>query len=681
LGDLNSFQARYLALHRSIIDDGIRVGIPFCDKDLQTLAERLKSEGTSFGKVTLPLLGKALDQGLVSGRFEPIANFATKRETCLPNLCHPVFRMIFEKDGLVRLDPCVKSIQFLRQFLLLDGKLIAEPNAKQKELTVQGFKDRQDALRKIRIPVGHPVLERARWLLGSVLRHLDLSDIQPGHGPGIVSEGKDHHERWDFTSWPAKAERCYPYGLYGAHSFRASAASGKGIRLSRYNFTKCCLVPKDFKGPRLISAESTAMQYLQQGQMKKLMQYIDRHPILSRSIRLRDQTFNQKKAMTSVKDDTATIDLSNASDTVSACLVWYLLADVPNLRRQLMSTRSDYMFYKGSSPREHRLIKLIAFAPMGSAVCFPVETLVFWSLTMASLMLVRPRLEKKPHLRPYGRRFAPFQSSVSEMASEIRVFGDDIIAPKDCISTLVTTLTSVGCSVNTSKTCYMTPFRESCGSEWFNETDVTIIRNRRFNYEADLNIKDYPVLLGLQRKFFLRGLYNTAELVGRWAREIFPTCTVSIQHYRATSMEDGNPITFLDNRGDDGRIRRLGNSLQCAQEIHLRRVFGINPDGLPSDHDSNFFTRNGFPLDTFPCLLGWDNSVDSGLPVRWNGRYQRMEFRCPTEYQNCRAWPSEEYPRLFARLLNDVSDRFAIRDRKIKMAWSYLPYYFSLSRE
>jgi len=69
LGDLKSFQARYLALRRSIIDDGIRVGVPFHEKDLQTLAERLSSEGTSFVKVTLPLLGRALDQGLVSVDF------------------------------------------------------------------------------------------------------------------------------------------------------------------------------------------------------------------------------------------------------------------------------------------------------------------------------------------------------------------------------------------------------------------------------------------------------------------------------------------------------------------------------------------------------------------------------------------------------------------------------------
>jgi hypothetical protein len=56
-----------------------------------------------------------------------------------------------------------------------------------------------------------------------------------------------------------------------------------------------------------------------------------------------------------------------------------------------------------------------------------------------------------------------------------------------------------------------------------------------------------------------------------------------------------------------------------------------------------------------------------------------MEFRCPAEFQNCKIWTTEGYPRLMARLLSDSADRIAIRDRKVKMAWSYLPFITSLS--
>lgn len=668
LGDLNSFQARFVALHQSIIDDGLQRSVPFHSKDIQTIIERLQSEGSSFGQVTLPLLGKALDQGLVCGRFKSPPHFAVKRNTCLPIFCHSVFRMIFDTDGTLSLSPCTESIYFLRQLLLLNGKLIYEPNTQMKERAVQDFKDRQSLLRKVKVPVDHPVLLRARWLLGRVLSRLDLSDIKPGHGPGIVADGWDRFERWDFTSWPARAERHYPYGVYGAHSFGMSSRNGIGIVLMKKMITKCCLVPKDFKGPRLISAEGTVNQYLQQGQMKSLMRYMDNHRLLSRSIRLRDQTFNQKKAQKAYGANQCTLDLSNASDMVSTVLVWYLLSDVPKLRAQLMSTRSEYMRYNDE------YIPIVAFAPMGSAVCFPVETLVFWAITMASLMLVRPRYEKRVSLRSKDCKFPPFSSTLNELASEIAVFGDDIIVPNDALSTLTSTLTLVGCQVNTSKTCYLTPFRESCGSEWYNQSDVTIIRNRRYNYDADRNIRDYPVLCGLQRKFFLSGLFNTAELIAKWAREIFPTSTISILHFETNKSKECDT-----GRNYQDRLSKPTNFRE-SRHFHLSKLSGIVGQGCKPDRDTCFFTRNELPLDSFDCLLGWADACDNALPVRYNFKYQRMEFRCPREFQISRTWTTEGYPRLLARLLSDSTDRIAIRDRKVKMAWSYLPFYHPLSR-
>jgi hypothetical protein len=666
LGDLKSFQARYIALHQSIIDDGMRHKVPFHVKDLQTVLERIQNEGSSFAQVTLPLLGKALDQGLVSGRFTPIANFRLKRNTCLPILCNAVFREVFDDEGILLSNPTIVSIYFLRQFLLLDSKLIFEPTLEMKKLAVQGFSDRQNVLRKVRIQTDHPVLIRARWLLGRVLKGLDLSDIEPGHGPGIVADGWDRFERWDFTSWPARAEHCYPFGVYGAHTFEMASRNGIGIPLIKRMTTKCCLVPKDFKGPRLISAEGTVNQYLQQGQMKSLMRYIDNHPILKRSIQLRDQTLNQRKAATAVDHDLVTLDLSNASDSVSTSLVWFLLSKVPRLRRQLMSTRSEYMRH------DDTFIRLVAFSPMGSAVCFPVETLVFWAISMASLMLVRPRYERTPRLRSTEHEFGMCSSTLSELASEICVFGDDIIAPRDCLSTLMTTLTSVGCQVNASKTCYETPFRESCGSEWFKNTDVTIIRNRRYSYDANKFIGDYPVLLGLQRKFFLRGLYSTAELLCQWAREIYPVVTVSINTYRENYQENGSfarSANGLSNLESSPESYNLARPRDRASSSKLFRANCF----------ADFFSREKFAIDSYTAAIGWDNECDNSLPVRFNRDYQRMEFRCPAEFQVSKTWSTDGYARLLARISSDKTERIALRDRKIRMAWSFLPFYSKLS--
>jgi hypothetical protein len=56
-----------------------------------------------------------------------------------------------------------------------------------------------------------------------------------------------------------------------------------------------------------------------------------------------------------------------------------------------------------------------------------------------------------------------------------------------------------------------------------------------------------------------------------------------------------------------------------------------------------------------------------------------MEFRCPTEFQVSRTWSTDGYPRLLARISSDKTERIALRDRKIRMAWSFLPFYQHLS--
>jgi hypothetical protein len=639
-----------------MIADGIRNGLPFHDKDLLYLAERLNKEGTSFIQVTLPLLGRALDHSLVTGRFTLPANFAMKRNTRLPRFLYQLFERVLDQEGNLREEPCTLTIYFLRQLLLFDAKLITEPTSQQKQTAVKGFIKRQNDLRKIRLDVNDPVLLRAQWLLGRVLRTLDLSTIAPGHGPGVVAERLTREERWDFTSWPKKAERYYPYLVYGTLSMRASLERGIGVRLLNEMSTRCCLVPKDFRGPRLISAEPTVNQYLQQGQMRKIMQYVDHHKVLSQSIRLRDQTHNQKEAKNAYKDGKITLDLSDASDTVSTALVWFLFAKLPLLRRQLMSTRSDFMEF------ENQKIRIVAFSPMGSATCFPIESLVFWALTIASLGHVRS-LSGHP-------------DGLESLSVDVSIFGDDIIVPADAASTLLYTLRKVGCSPNMSKTCMETPFRESCGTEWFNGSDITIIRNRRYHYADKGKFSDHPVLLGLQRKFFLCGLYSTAKLCERWAKEIYPVLTIPISKYPLL-IHRGSSTRASSDALERDLLRGSRGSFRCKLiSERFQRSLCDDPSDIQIDP---YFARDSFAVDSYNVSLGWDFDHCVNLPIRWNRDYQRLEFRAPRVFQSSSCWKSDGYARLFARLSSDLTERFVHRDRKIKMAWSNFPMYISLS--
>lgn len=683
MGDLNLFLKRVLALRQSIVDDGISYGVPFTENDLRLVSERTLAEGSSFVKVTLPILGKALDAGLISGIFKRPIAFSAGRSTVLPSFCCRVFDTIFDREGQLRATPNITSIFFLRQFLLLDSKLEFEPTAKQKEDAIAGFIQRQKRLSKVVLPKNHPVLERARRLLGRTLKGLDLSSISPGHGPGSVAEGFDRIERWGFTSWPSRAEKWYPFHEYGSQSFVALCASGAPKMVS-HSITKCCLVPKDYKGPRLISSESAATQYLQQGQMKSVMRYVDSHPLMSRSIKFQDQTWNQRKSQSAFEDGAVTLDLSNASDTVSAALVWYLLAEVPKLRSQLFCTRSQSMRIEG------KLIRITAFSPMGSAVCFPVETLVFWALSMASVRFVQFHWGD-------GSKDPTLPSEI-EMASAIAVFGDDIIVPDYAMATLIGTLEAVGCEVNTSKTCYTTPFRESCGAEWFNNIDVTITRNRRYYYDVSKEVINYPVLLDLQRKFFLQGLYRTAALCLQWSREIGPVVTVRPSYYSFRPVFRGWNEGFIT----DVSGRSCREALESGSSIRHGECATAYPSGLGK------YFRDSDATDTLCCAYGFDNSLDCGVRTRYNREYQRIECRLPRVFQRTIEWnlhpssitpgstftrgqdgssrvqpvkvPRQKslengYARLLSRVVGDTVERIAIRSVELKIAWSELPFF------
>jgi len=626
MGHLNS-QFRALELHLAIMADGVLRGVPFDNRDRQTLIARSRSEGSSFVYVTLPKLGRAVDEGLVTGTFNSPDGFGLRSDTRLPKFLNAALKAVFSDDGSLLGDPNIVTIFFLRQLLLVNSKLIKQPSQDEEERTVRAFRERQRRLSLIRVPRDNPVLNVARAILRKTLRGLSLASITPGHGPGVVCEGRDHDERWDFTYWPVKANKRYPFYEYGVQSLEhLRTKSDRVLFLNRFD-TKVCLVPKDFRGPRLISAEMSAMQYLQQGQMKRMMEYADKHPLLRLSIRLRDQSRNQMAAMRAFDACKATLDLSDASDNLSAAAVWWLLSDLPAMRRYLFSTRADYAVHNGTSTR------IYSFAPMGSATCFPVETLVFWAISMASL-----------HLHRYGRDIS--SRTLFELSSEVQVFGDDIVIPTDCLQTCVSALQSIGCSPNMSKTCWKTPFRESCGTEWFAGSSVSITRNKRYTYDDLDKFSHHPLLTDLQRRLYVGGLQKSAELVAGWAMQIAPTPCLPFS-------------TDLPGSLDASSVQYLAFVVARAQDL-VR-----DPCGLRASWRTLSAAGS--------CLFRDTGVYPPGLRLRWNKQLHRVEFWAPRPFQRMSDRRLEGYSRLLARMLSDSSDRVPSRNISVRKGWQPLP--------
>lgn len=142
----------------------------------------------------------------------------------------------------------------------------------------------------------------------------------------------------------------------------------------------------------------------------------------------------------------ATIDLSNASDTICKVLPklllprdWYAL---------VVQARSSHTLLDGG------WVRLEKFSSMGNGYTFELETLIFWTLALA-VQELEPATED------------PYTPGLTTS-----VFGDDIILPSSVALTFVAALKFFGFTPNVDKTFLDGPFRESCGGDYFAGLDV-----------------------------------------------------------------------------------------------------------------------------------------------------------------------------------------------------------------
>lgn len=175
-----------------------------------------------------------------------------------------------------------------------------------------------------------------------------------------------------------------------------------------------------------------------------------------------DQTRNRKLALRASKDRSlSTLDLSEASDRVSLRLVKDLIRFNEYFLGVTLAARSQ----SAELPTGERIL-LRKFASMGSAMTFPIESMVFWTIVV--MAVCRSRGE-----------YLPTKQTLSELQEDASVYGDDIIVPVKYTQSVMDTLELFGLKVNRSKSFTFSNFRESCGAEFYDGHDVTIIRARK----------------------------------------------------------------------------------------------------------------------------------------------------------------------------------------------------------
>lgn len=280
---------------------------------------------------------------------------------------------------------------------------------------------------------------------------LESQDFRPKHGPGGVAELPGD------ISLFSKYRTLAPDQLLSV-VFRMCAQ----IDLSTYlpldpvgttsRTSRVVFVAKSMKTKRVISAEPTTLQYFQQGVKASIDRWVRQSPEISQHIDLSNQELQRDLALSASRTQRfATVDLSAASDSVSYELVKRVFRGTA-LYPFLVATRS-----RAACLPSGRVVGLTKFAPMGSALCFPVETLIFACVAEWTARYVR--------------------QTTGQTCSVYRVYGDDIIVEEPCLRDLVSNLRLLGFIPNMEKTFSGTArFRESCGCDAYDGVDVTPMR-------------------------------------------------------------------------------------------------------------------------------------------------------------------------------------------------------------
>lgn len=513
-GAMNNSIAVYTTIYKLVyqdIADCYQLPQHIIARDLREIEDRVFSEGLSFLTKTMPLFGKRLDKALTgSAKFD--CTGLELDQIGMPKWCSFLFERVFAADPsdrghlLLREEPDVDAIRYLRQLAYYMYKLELDHDKTTINAVIDGFVEVDQSLPSLAEvdPVVEAILKSAKQLVTNVMGCFDHRDIIPRHGPGSVATGEANERKFAFRRIFRSLEREYPFTEYfcsGINHVADELAGFSRLKVHETPTAKVTLVPKDSRGPRLISMEPLEVQWIQQGLARKMMRQIENHRLTRGFVNFTKQSINRDLALLGSKDQRwATLDMKEASDRVSLELVTKLFADCPCLDG-FIACRSTH-----TALPDGRKIELKKFAPMGSALCFPVESLLFWALSVSTIM----------HVTDTKRKVA---------LRSVYVYGDDIVIAAPMVEAVMQYLPKVGLLFNLDKCCSSGFFRESCGCDAYKGVDVTPVRLRKpLLPRVDINSQQGARLLAStvaqSNRLHDRGYYRTADYLRYWVEAI-----------------------------------------------------------------------------------------------------------------------------------------------------------------
>ena len=575
--------------------------------DLKKIQARVDDEGVSFLTISLANFGKdfqkSLDQGFVT--HDQFKGFAFTGG--LPRLFGGFLELIFDREsGRLVDDPSIDAIQAVRQITLLFSKVEIPCTPARETKAIERYVDCEREIRENdrildrRLRDDYLGIHHDLW--APTFSYLDqqvyYGELLPKHGSGQTADKLQGNQKFYQAEWTRRLEHLFPHQEYliPNYSHLHDVAHVDLLEPGQERPVKVKTVPKTLKTPRIIAMEPTCMQYVQQGIMIAMYEAVEGDRLLSNFIRFSDQIPNQDMAREgSLLGNLATLDLSEASDRVSNQLVRDMCQRFPHLAEAIDATRSRKADVPG-----HGVIRLAKFASMGSALCFPIESIVFLNIVFLGISKVlNRRLTRKDYLSFVGR---------------VRVYGDDIVVPVEYVHSVIECLVAFGFKVNSDKSFWTGKFRESCGKEYFAGADVSIVKCKQLIPSSRKDVTEVESLVEFRNHMYHSGYWRTVRhcdqlleaLFGGFYPAVGPRSSVLGKHSFLVSPDETwcwkTQVPLV--RGYVSRTRIRKNSLDGS--FALLKFFLKRGDEPIADRDH--LERSGRP-----------ESVD--IKLRWASRY------------------------------------------------------------
>lgn len=545
------------------------------ERDKKYILQRASSEGLSFFTIALPKYGKAFDEWLrgedalksrvwvpddpeqVSPKFTP--------QYWAPQFLVGVHSIIyadiigfspahFDEDGFwvddyhlpgteLKDSDRAALYRWIRQLSFLFYKLEVPFTEKQLHEAYCSFEKRDNELEETDCSFSPFDTGEAARIVADTLQDFNSDLRYPKHGPGSVATGEIGDEKWNFKRKYASVHRRYPWYEYFVPSPLVWHSDPKffchwyrSLESLSYPVSRVVAVPKDSRGPRLISEEPLELQFLQQGYCLQLVAHLEHRAPTVGFVNFAKQSINQRLALEgSITGEWATIDLSDASDRVSDYLVYLLF---PKSKYQDMRALRSYSTLLPNG----RIVQLKKFAAMGSAICFPVEALVFWALSRAAI-----------------------REATKGGDGPVYVYGDDIIVRREHFEAVCEGLEKFGLKVNRSKSYHTGFFRESCGVDAWKGYNITPARVRHFPPSKSTSLESLTNWIAVSNMLRDRCYYRAAGFCQGVVDSVVKI-PWNVYGTQLSFMDNQNsPDPSLDERNKSFKFR--WNPVLCRQEI------------------------------------------------------------------------------------------------------------------